>query len=158
MSDAASSEDEASNRRQHWLIRLLPVPENFYDIKASLTPIAEGVVTGTFTVALYALSGLALAGSMAYYLDPSQHITATVVQSGWAKEGFECAPLQAMELYGLKTAMTFDECVGQVRAVDAGALVQGTRDGYTHWDWPFMEGATVGYFTPNYTDPVQQSG
>ena len=54
--------------------------------------------------------------------------------------------------------MTFDECVGQVRAAEAGALVEGTRDGYTYWDWPFLQGASVSYFTRNYTDPVQQNG
>ena len=90
------------------LLRFLPVPENFYDIKKTCNLITTPAVIFPHTVALYVAGMASFASFFAYYSRESSYISETIIQPSYARAGFTCTPLQPDAHYGI--TFNYDEC------------------------------------------------
>ena len=93
--------------------KILPVPENFYDIKKTCNLIATPATIYPYTVALYVAGIASFASFFLYYSQESNYLKETVVQSTHELgDGFTCAPLQPDSNYG--SSLTYEECLKAV--------------------------------------------
>ena len=90
------------------LLRFLPVPENFYDIKKTCNLITTRAVIFPYTVALYVVGMASFASFFAYYSRDTSFISETIIQPSYARAGFTCTPLQPDAHYGI--TFNYDEC------------------------------------------------
>ena len=94
--------------------KILPVPENFYDIKKTCNLIATPATIYPYTVALYVAGIASFASFFLYYSQESNYFKETVVQSTHELGGgFVCTPLQPDSYFGL--SFNHEECSKAVR-------------------------------------------
>ena len=90
------------------LLRFLPVPENFYDIKKTCNLITTPAVIFPYTVTLYVAGMASFASFFAYYSRESSYVLETIIQPSSERAGFTCTPLQPDAHYGV--TFNYDEC------------------------------------------------
>ena len=94
--------------------KILPVPENFYDIKKTCNLIATPATIYPYTVALYVAGIASFASFFLYYSQESDYLKESVVQSANEQGGgFVCTPLQPDSYFGL--SVNHEECSKAVR-------------------------------------------
>ena len=96
-----------------------PAPEVFYDAENAQTRIpnvsrdARGDRFVYLSPVRVERCCLRCGALLAFYAQPSQFITATIVCSTWSRPGFRCEPAQNDAYYKVK--YTHDECLANIR-------------------------------------------
>ena len=57
----------------------------------------------------------------------------------------DCRPLQAMEVHGLSTQWTYDDCVSNVDVPNATNVLAVTTGQGTHYDYAWTTGGVISY-------------
>ena len=119
----------------------LPIPDFFYDVRATLPLIGSspGKVRA-FTNVIYLVTIGVFIATFAYYSLPAQLLSEeTVVSSEWQKSGYVCKPLQNAMIHGFNTDWSYDECVARVTMPVEETVVSIEKgDGSTHFDYQFV--------------------
>ena len=103
------------------LLRFLPVPENFYDIKKTCNLITTPAVIFPYTVTLYVAGMASFASFFAYYSRESSYVLETIIQPSSERAGFTCTPLQPDAHYGV--TFNYDECQRNMANPSADSVI-----------------------------------
>ena len=119
---------------------LVPIPDFFYDVRSTLPYIGSShSVVRTLTNTLYLLTFGIFIATFTYYSLPGQlHFEERFVQADWFKSGFDCKPLQKIDLRGFKNDLSFSQCVSRIIPPDENSIVAVEKGGETHYDYVFI--------------------
>ena len=142
----------------------LPIPDFFYDVRATLPLIGSSPVkVRALTNIIYLVTIGVFIATFAYYSLPAQLLSEeTVISSEWQKTGYVCKPLQKATSHGFSTDWGYDECVAEVVPQSAESVKAASKHlDATHFDYEFASDGdankgVVSFYDTRYDSSVLQ--
>ena len=140
--DDSLGADFAGGKMFSFVYDLMPIPDYYYDVKATVPLISPSLfkIRGLARL-LYLISCGIFSATLLYYSTGSQRLADDIIITReWQQDGYVCEPLQEASIHGLSTTWSFDECVARVNPPSHTSIIEVEKsDGSTRLDYRFAK-------------------